>query len=161
MGKRSKKSNDIANSEFERKTMSAIQKYAGDAPVQMGGLLPDEGKISHALQTLLKMETSADMPLGDIQEMLKYVMFGWNISNSPAEKQEEMLLKLLDLLVVGQDEKVREQVSRTFRKIIITKNILFPDDKRIVMNCEVVVRKSGLAVTASAIRPAGEDLAAE
>lgn len=158
MSKSSKKNKEITNRQFISKAAAEVQKIAGGAKVQFGQALPQKEKISNALQTLLKMETSEDWPLAELQSALVMVVSAWNISQEAVEKHEEMIQNVVDNGMAGADVDAQAAVLRMLKKVIITKNILYPDDKRFVVSYEVKRQHSRLFVSAAALRPPTENL---
>lgn len=137
---------------FKNKTVDSIQKLAGDE-VQVRTGPSQAGKISEALQTLLAMESEDDWPLVDLQSALALVVLAWNISLHDAEMRAEMIQQLIREKLSQVNPDILPDLIVNLKRMIVIKEALFPDDRRMVVSYEVRRNRSGMSVSAAALRP--------
>ncbi len=148
--KKTEKASKI-NPNFASKSKLTARKVTGGAVVQIQTNLHAEGKISDALQKLLAIEGSPDMSLNQLQKMLGLIVIGWNISLQDAEKRQDLVQQFIADNFAGLSDAAQSDVEYLIKKIIVTKDVLFPDDKRYVVSYDVHRLRAGLAVTAAAL----------
>ena len=131
----------------------AIQKFAGTAEVQFRQDLPQQEKISHALQTLLKMAVPEGSPLSTFRIALDLIVLTWNVSLHAPEHQAPMLRDVVEKLTKS-DPAMRRETLSDFEILIIRKQLFFPDDKRMVVSWEVKLNGPTMLVSAAAVMAA-------
>jgi hypothetical protein len=151
MGKVGKKRAGVAKLESMVKSKGAVQKSTGGWGVQSIPGLPQEERISYALQKLLVIEVPEGAPFSDFQRALSIVTSAWNISLHVPEEQSGLIQEILVNMFGQEDDDIKREIVHLFERLIISKGVFFPDDKRLVTFSEVIQKGNKLAVTAIGI----------
>ena len=150
MGKTSK--TGMKNPKLMEQAKKVVQKIAGTTEVQFHPELPQEEKISHALQTLLKIEVPEGSSLSDYRTALDLIVIAWNISLQPLENQAKLRQDAVEMFAKADTAMQREALAHMGR-LIISKQVFFPDDKRLVVSWEVRFNGPKVHVSAAALVP--------
>lgn len=126
------------------------QKILSTAKVQVRQDLPQEQKISHALQTLLRIDVPEGSPLSTYRIALDWIVLAWNASLQAPEKQAQVLREIADRLTEA-DPSMQRQALEDMKKLLISKQVFFPDDKRLVVSWDVMFNGPRVFVSAAAL----------
>ena len=152
MGKASRRKASTRAQGIPNSAGNLVRTAGGPEPTIVRRVLPQEGKISHALLQLLEAEVADDSPVEEFQAALHFIIIAWNISLLDADKRATALQTwATGIKGVGDDK--RREILADVEKLIARKEALFPDDQRYVVSGEIRLQGNKLRITASALTP--------
>ena len=146
----------MKNPKVMAQAKDAIQRITGTTEVQFCHDLPQEEKISHALQTLLNIETPEGSSLWTYRSTLDLIVVAWNISLQPAEDQPKLIQEIVGK-IAGPNTALQREGLAHLGRMIISKQVFFPDDKRLVVSWEVKSNGPKMSVSAAALMPPSDE----
>ncbi len=114
---------------------------SGDLPLGARAKAAEE-KISYALQKLLLIEVPKGAAFSDFERVLGVIVVAWNISLHDPEKRAGMIQEMMEKNYAQESDAIRREMVYLLERLIISKEVFFPDDKRWVDFAELK-RKGG------------------
>ena len=156
MTKANKKNAGLAKQALMAKSTAAIQQFIGDSKTQFRCDLPQEEKISHALQKLLENEMPDGSSEFDYGRALRLIVMAWNISLHDPEEQSRLIREIMTEHFEAKEDSIKQEMVWMLERLIISKEVFFPDDKRLVVFAELKRKGSKVFVSAAGLSPPGD-----
>ena len=141
---------DHKNPRLMAQARNVAHKFSSTAEMQVRHDLPQEEKISHALQTLLTIEAPEGSSLSTYRSALDLIVVAWNISLQAPENQAQMLRDIVEE-VFKADPAIQRDALANMQRLVICKQVFFPDDKRLIVSWEVRFNGPKIYVSAAAL----------
>ena len=136
-----------------KRVRNDAQRLMGETKIVVRTDLPQEKKISNALNVLLRSEVPEDAPLAAYKAVLGFIAVAWNISLLSGHHRAEAIQKFVASFGRLDDAARRESIAHVER-LIAKKEELFPHDRRTVVSWEVRFQGSNLHISAAALSAA-------
>lgn len=110
---------------------------------------PRGAKLSERLLKILEPYPEAAATPEEMRKLLALAAAAWNVSVLPREQQDPEIRQLLS----GMDRRVRRDGRRFIKELVARKEACFPDDRRTVLDFEVVDEGDSYSVSVVALMP--------
>jgi len=104
---------------------------------------PPRSPLSEALVELIEPYRQEATNLHAYKVLIGLATLGWNLASVPEAEREKQLTEALHELDTADSVAVHEIVQTLSRR----KNSLFPQDRRLIVNCQVTATPDGYHVT--------------
>lgn len=150
MGKASRRKVAARTRELLNATQSRLKALGVDHPLVIRSDLPQEQKISNGISKILDSEVGEDASLDEYRHRANAIVLAWNVSLLPLEEQANTLKNLGDF-ARKTDPGGAAAAQAELLRLIEKKRLMFPDDKRFIVSCDLQLVGNKVHVTAAAI----------
>ncbi|MEF8728728.1 MAG: hypothetical protein V5B34_11020 [Accumulibacter sp.] len=150
MGKASRRKVAARTRELLNATQSRLKASGLSPPLVIRNEVPPEQKISYGISTILDSEVGEDASLDEYRHRAKAIVLAWNVSLLPLEEQANTL-KQLGEFARQTDPGGAAAAQAELLRLIEKKRLMFPDDKRFIVSCDLQLVGNKVHVTAAAI----------
>ena len=136
-----------------KRVRNDVQKMMGETKITVHTDLPQEEKISNALNVLLRSEVPEGAPLAAYKSVLGFIAMAWNISLLPGHQRSAVIQEFIASLP-GLDDAMQREAIGYVEMLIARKEELFPHDQRTIVSYDVRFQGKNLHISAAALSAA-------